>query len=89
MPTDAAGVNANAVAAMGSDGNYANITAAGSAATTQIVGAIQDGIYQALISQGVDEETAVDDACRMEHVISDASFAAIKEHIRTKHALDV
>ena len=58
MPTDAAGVNANAVAAMGSDGNYANITAAGSAATTQIVGAIQDGIYRALISQGVDEETA-------------------------------
>ena len=42
-----------------------------------------------LVDLGVDEETAVDDACRMEHVISDASFAAIKEHIRTKHALDV
>ena len=29
---------------------------------------------------GVDEETAVDDACKMEHVISDVSFEAIKKH---------
>ena len=30
---------------------------------------------------GVDEETAVDDACKMEHVISDASVAAIKKYL--------
>lgn len=38
-------------------------------------------ISQWLISLGVDPETAVDDACRMEHVISKESFAAIKKHI--------
>jgi len=34
-----------------------------------------------LISLGVDEETALEDACRMEHDISDKSFLAIKKHI--------
>ena len=33
-----------------------------------------------LMSLGVDEETATEDACRIEHVISDQSFAAIKKH---------
>ena len=33
-----------------------------------------------LITLGVDEKTAVEDACRMEHVISAESFAAIKKH---------
>ena len=31
-----------------------------------------------LMSLGVDEATATEDACRIEHVISDKSFAAIK-----------
>jgi len=30
---------------------------------------------------GVDRETAVEDACRIEHVISPESFEAIKKHI--------
>ena len=34
-----------------------------------------------LIQLGVDPETAVSDACRMEHVISPESFAAIKKHV--------
>ncbi len=34
-----------------------------------------------LISLGVDEQTAVRDACRIEHVISEDSFEAIKNHI--------
>jgi Mn-dependent DtxR family transcriptional regulator len=34
-----------------------------------------------LIALGVDGETAVNDACRIEHVISEQSFAAIKKHI--------
>ena len=34
-----------------------------------------------LMELGVDEETAAEDACRMEHVISDATFAAIKAHL--------
>ena len=33
-----------------------------------------------LISLGVDEKTAAQDACRIEHVISDSSFAAVKKH---------
>ena len=33
-----------------------------------------------LIALGVDEETATEDACRLEHVISDKSFAADKKH---------
>lgn len=33
-----------------------------------------------LVAIGIDEETAAEDACRIEHVISDESFAAIKAH---------
>lgn len=33
-----------------------------------------------LMALGVDEETAKDDACRIEHVISQQSFDKIKEH---------
>ena len=29
---------------------------------------------------GVDTETAVDDACKIEHYISDKTFAAVKKH---------
>ena len=30
---------------------------------------------------GVDEETATEDACRIEHVISEKSFAAVQAHL--------
>ena len=33
-----------------------------------------------LMEMGVDEETASEDACRMEHVVSDKSFDAIKKY---------
>ncbi len=33
------------------------------------------------IRLGVDEKTAADDACRIEHYISDTTFSAIKEHL--------
>ncbi len=35
-----------------------------------------------LVRLGVDESTASEDACRMEHVISKESFEAIKNHIK-------
>ena len=35
-----------------------------------------------LMNLGVDEETAIEDACRIEHYISDRSFEAIKAHMR-------
>ena len=34
-----------------------------------------------LVYLGVDQKTAVEDACRMEHVLSADSFEAIKRHI--------
>ena len=37
-----------------------------------------------LMALGVDESTAQDDACKIEHVISDESFEAIKKHMREK-----
>jgi len=37
-----------------------------------------------LISLGVDEKTALDDACKMEHGMSEESFAAIRKHIQSK-----
>jgi Mn-dependent DtxR family transcriptional regulator len=38
-------------------------------------------LSKALIALGVDEETAAADACKMEHVISDKSFEALKEYL--------
>ena len=34
-----------------------------------------------LIRLGVDEKTAVEDACRIEHVISPETFQKLKEHV--------
>ena len=39
-------------------------------------------ISEWLIFLGVDKQTAVSDACRMEHAISDQSFQAMKDHIQ-------
>jgi len=38
-------------------------------------------ISQWLVFLGVDKKTAAQDACKMEHVISEKSFLAIKNHI--------
>ena len=35
-----------------------------------------------LVRMGVSEETASEDACRMEHAISDETFEAIKTHVQ-------
>lgn len=42
-------------------------------------------LSQWFIRLGVDEKTAVDDACRIEHDISEESFEAIKKYI-TSHS---
>ncbi len=39
-------------------------------------------LTQMLINLGVDEKTASDDACRIEHYISDTTFNAIKAHMK-------
>ncbi len=38
-------------------------------------------ITKFLVSLGVDKETASEDACRIEHHISDVSFEALKKHV--------
>ena len=38
-------------------------------------------LTELLIRLGVDEETAAEDACKIEHSISDKSFEAIKAHV--------
>ena len=38
-------------------------------------------LAQLLCSLGVSAETAAEDACKMEHAISDESFLAIKAHV--------
>ena len=37
-------------------------------------------LTRVLMSLGVSEETAAEDACKMEHIISGESFEAIKKH---------
>lgn len=38
---------------------------------------------------GVDEKTAAEDACKIEHDISDISFDAIKKHVAEKLNADL
>ena len=40
-------------------------------------------LCQLLISLGVDPQIASEDACKLEHAISDASFQAIKAHMQS------
>jgi Mn-dependent DtxR family transcriptional regulator len=39
-------------------------------------------LTELLMRLGVDRQTATEDACRMEHAISDASFEAIQKHLQ-------
>ncbi len=41
-------------------------------------------LTEILMLLGVDKETAEEDACRIEHVISDKSFESLKRHLAEK-----
>ncbi len=56
------------------------LTSAGREIAEKILGR-HTMLTQFLIRLGVDPDTASADACKIEHVISDASFEAIKNHI--------
>ena len=43
-------------------------------------------ISKALMALGVDEKTALEDSCKIEHVISDETCAKIKEFLKSKEA---
>ena len=68
--------------------NHITVTDAGFIYLTESGREIAEMIYERhrllsdwLIRLGVSEETANEDACRMEHVISAESFEAIKKHV--------
>lgn len=68
--------------------NHITVTDAGFIYLTDEGRQIAEMIYerhqilsQCLVRLGVDEEVAVEDACRIEHVISVESFAALKKYI--------
>ncbi len=67
------------------DRGYINVETDGAITLTDEGRAIAENIYdrhnvltEALRRIGVDEKTAVDDACRVEHYISEETFQAIK-----------
>lgn len=39
-------------------------------------------LTEMFVNLGVDEQTAAEDACRIEHYISDTTFNAIKKHMK-------
>ena len=68
-------------------GGYITVDDGGCIALTEAGLAVAEKIYERhtlltelLVRLGVDEKTAADDACRIEHHISDKSFEAIKRH---------
>ena len=69
-------------------GGYVNMAEDGSLTLTPAGVEAAEQIYErhtiltALLTKlGVDRETAAEDACKMEHVISDESLAAIKQFV--------
>ena len=73
------------------DRGYIDVQSDGAITLTDEGCAIAENIYdrhnvlaEALRSIGVDEQTAIDDACRVEHYISEATFRAIKAHLKKK-----
>ena len=66
------------------ENGYLSLTESGSAVARKIYER-HKVLTQFLISIGVSEETAAEDACRVEHYISDETFDALKSysHIST------
>ena len=69
-------------------GGYLTVEANGALHLTEEGCAIGEKIYNRhtiltalLMRLGVDRDTAAEDACRMEHAISDATFEAIQKHM--------
>ena len=76
-----------AVSLLRNDG-YVNMDDRGYLSLTDKGREIAEKIYErhqvltkALTNLGVSQSAAEDDACRIEHVISDESFAAVKDHV--------
>ena len=71
------------------EGGYVEVNSLGHLRLTESGREVAERIYERhrllseiLMRLGVDEKTATEDACKMEHYISDTSFAAIKAHLK-------
>ena len=69
-------------------GGFIQVEKDGGIILTDAGRAVADKIYerhtlltQLLMALGVSKETAAEDACKMEHAISDESFQSIKNHL--------
>lgn len=72
-------------------GGYVNVDSDGYLQLTELGTQVAVKMYdrhrlltEFLVELGVSEETATDDACKIEHHISDESFEALKRHISKK-----
>ena len=70
------------------DGDFIRVAKDGSITLTRAGIAVAEKIYerhtllsQLLVTLGVSPETAAEDACKLEHAISDESFEAIKAYV--------
>ena len=70
------------------NGGYIKVDKDGFITLTETGLALAEKIYdrhkvltKILVTLGVSEETAAEDACRIEHVISDESFEAMKKYL--------
>ena len=68
-------------------GEYISVSKEGFLTLTEMGEGVAKKIFErhtvltkVLVAMGVDETTAMDDACKIEHVISDATFEAIKRY---------
>ena len=73
------------------DSGYVNPDGSGYISLTESGRQIAEKIYERhtlltemFASLGVDRKTASEDACKIEHVISDDTFSALKAHFRQK-----
>lgn len=71
------------------DSGYIDVDTSGHIKLTDTGRELAEKIYdrhntltRALMLMGIDKETAQEDACRIEHYISDKSFNTIKEHLK-------
>ena len=60
---------------------HLTLTEAGKAAAERIFER-HTVITKMLTTLGVDEQTAAEDACKIEHVISETTFQALKQHLK-------
>ena len=70
------------------EGNFISINKDGHITLTSVGLSVAQKIYErhtvlsnVLMRLGVDEQTALEDACKIEHVISDKTFSVLKKHI--------